>query len=56
MIDMATLSPQLPRERIIRWDDPGALAQAGQAMSGRDFLDAIMLPGRNFGKALVHLS
>ena len=39
---MATISPQLPRARTIHWDDPGALAEAGQTMSGRDFLDAIL--------------
>jgi len=39
---MATVSPQLSRERSIHWDDPGALAEAGQTMSGRDFLDAIL--------------
>jgi uncharacterized protein (TIGR00369 family) len=42
MIGMATVSPQLPRERIIRWDDPRALAEAGQTMSGRDFVGAIL--------------
>jgi uncharacterized protein (TIGR00369 family) len=42
VIGMATVSPQLPRERSIHWDDPGALAEAGQTMSGRDFLDAIL--------------
>ena len=42
MIDMANVSPQLRRERIIRWDGPGALAKAGQMMSGRDFLGAIL--------------
>jgi hypothetical protein len=42
MIDMATVSPQLPRERIIHWDDPGALAETSQTMSGRDFLDAML--------------
>jgi uncharacterized protein (TIGR00369 family) len=39
---MATTSPQLSRTRTIHWDDPGALAEAGQTMSGRDFLDAIL--------------
>jgi hypothetical protein len=34
VIDIATVSPQLARERIIHWDDPGALAEAGQTMSG----------------------
>jgi hypothetical protein len=42
MIDMPTLSAQLPRERTIRWDDPRALAAAGQTMSGRDFLEAML--------------
>jgi uncharacterized protein (TIGR00369 family) len=42
VIGMATISPQLPRARTIHWDDPGALAEAGQTMSGRDFLDAIL--------------
>jgi len=39
---MATVASQLPRERIIHWDDPRALAEAGRAMSGRDFLDAVL--------------
>jgi len=39
---MATVSSQFPRERTIRWDDPRALAEAGRAMSGRDFLDAVL--------------
>jgi hypothetical protein len=39
---MATTSPQAPRERIIHWDDPGALAEASQTLSGRDFLDAML--------------
>lgn len=42
MIDMANVPAQLPRERTIHWDDPGALAEAGQGMSGRDFLDAML--------------
>jgi uncharacterized protein (TIGR00369 family) len=42
VIDMATVSPQLPRERFIHWDDPRALAEAGRTMSGRDFLDAVL--------------
>jgi uncharacterized protein (TIGR00369 family) len=42
MMDMPTLSAQLPRERTIRWDDPRALAAAGQTMSGRDFLEAML--------------
>jgi hypothetical protein len=40
--DMIIVSSQLPRERIIHWDDPRALAEAGRAMNGRDFLDAIL--------------
>jgi len=39
---MADLSSQSPRERTIHWDDPRALAEAGRAMSGREFLDAIL--------------
>jgi hypothetical protein len=39
---MATVSPPFPRERTIRWEDPRALAEAGRAMSGRDFLDAVL--------------
>src|SRR5882724_9730520 len=39
---MATVSSQFLRERTIRWDDPRALAEAGRAMSGRDFLDAVL--------------
>jgi uncharacterized protein (TIGR00369 family) len=39
---MATVAPQFPRERIVHWDDPRALAEAGRAMSGRDFLDAVL--------------
>jgi uncharacterized protein (TIGR00369 family) len=54
MIDMATPSPQLPRERIIRWDDPVALAEAGRMMSGRDFLDA-MLQGKLPSPPIFHL-
>jgi acyl-coenzyme A thioesterase PaaI-like protein len=42
VIGMPTVSPQLRRERAIHWDDPGALAEAGQTMSGRAFLDAIL--------------
>jgi uncharacterized protein (TIGR00369 family) len=42
VIDMATVPPQLRRERIVQWSDPGALAEAGQTMGGRDFLDAIL--------------
>jgi uncharacterized protein (TIGR00369 family) len=42
VIDMATVAPQLPRERIIHWDDPFALAKAGRTMSGRNFLDAVL--------------
>jgi uncharacterized protein (TIGR00369 family) len=30
------------RERLVRWDDPQALAEAGRAMSGRAFLDAMV--------------
>src|SRR5271167_4265372 len=40
--EIATVSSQFPRERTIHWDDPRALAEAGRAMSGRDFLDAIV--------------
>lgn len=39
---MTAVSSQLPRERIIHWDDPRTLAEAGRAMNGRDFLDAIL--------------
>lgn len=39
---MTTLSEQLPRERTICWDDPRALAAAGQTMGGRDFLEAML--------------
>lgn len=39
---MAAVVPPLQRERTIRWDDPRALAEAGRAMSGRDFLDAVL--------------
>jgi hypothetical protein len=38
---MATVSAQLPRDRIIHWDDPGAL-EAGRTMGGRDLLDAVL--------------
>ncbi|MCD0417292.1 PaaI family thioesterase [Rubrivivax sp. JA1024] len=31
-----------PRERVIRWDDPQALAKAGRTMAGRDFLEALL--------------
>src|SRR5277367_4388427 len=41
MTDMASVSSQFPRERIVHWDDPSALAEASRTMSGRDFLDAI---------------
>ncbi|ORA32808.1 PaaI family thioesterase [Mycobacterium aquaticum] len=34
-------APQV-RERIIHWDDPQQLANAGHATSGRAFLDAIL--------------
>ena len=30
------------RERLVQWDDPHALAEAGRTMSGREFLDAIV--------------
>jgi uncharacterized protein (TIGR00369 family) len=39
---MAAIVQPLQRERTIRWDDPRALAEAGRAMSGRDFLDAVL--------------
>jgi uncharacterized protein (TIGR00369 family) len=29
------------RERLVQWDDPHALAEAGRTMSGRAFLEAI---------------
>ncbi|KGM33344.1 PaaI family thioesterase [Inquilinus limosus] len=29
------------RERVVRWQDPRALAAAGRGMSGRDFLQAL---------------
>lgn len=29
------------RERLVRWEDPQALAEAGRTMSGRAFLEAI---------------
>jgi hypothetical protein len=32
VIDMATVSPQLPRKLIIHWDDPRALAETAQTM------------------------
>ena len=41
MIDTPQVQPLL-RERTIRWEDPGALAEAGRSISGRDFLDAIL--------------
>jgi uncharacterized protein (TIGR00369 family) len=40
--DVTTKSPNAQRERIIRWDDPLALAEAGRTMSGREFLDAML--------------
>jgi hypothetical protein len=40
--DVRTGSPNAQRERIIRWDDPLALAEAGRTMSGREFLDAML--------------
>jgi uncharacterized protein (TIGR00369 family) len=39
---MASLVPPLLRERTIRGDDPSALADAGRARSGRDFLEAVL--------------
>jgi hypothetical protein len=42
--DVTTKSPNAQRERIIRWDDALALAEARRTMSGREFPDA-MLPG-----------
>jgi hypothetical protein len=39
---MATVSAQLPRDHIIHWEDPGALAEAGHTMDGRDLLDAVL--------------
>lgn len=39
---MTSTSAHASRERIIRWDDPQALAKAGRSMAGRDFLDAIL--------------
>ena len=32
---------QIRRERTIHWDDPLAVARQGQAMAGRDYLDAM---------------
>jgi uncharacterized protein (TIGR00369 family) len=54
MIGMAAVPAQLPRKRIIQWDDPAALAEAGQTMSGRDFLDA-MLRGELPPPPICHL-
>jgi hypothetical protein len=42
VIDVAIVTPQSARERVIHWDDPRALAEAGRAMSRRDFLDAVL--------------
>ena len=79
---MTALSRQLPRERIIRWDDPFSTARpfrddagesspwsrgssrASTAKTGLPSPKYVlphgrligMLAGRNFGKALVHLS
>lgn len=30
-----------PRQRLVRWEDPHALAAAGRTLSGRDYLEAI---------------
>jgi uncharacterized protein (TIGR00369 family) len=38
-MDMAISEPL--RERVVRWDDPKALALAGRSMSGRAFLEAM---------------
>jgi hypothetical protein len=40
--DGTTKSPNAQRERIIRWDDALALAEAGRTMSGRKFLGAML--------------
>jgi len=40
--DVTTKSPNVQRERIIRWDDPLALAEAGRTISGLEFLDAML--------------
>jgi hypothetical protein len=40
--DVTTKLPNAQRERITRWDDPLALAEAGRTMSGREFLDAML--------------
>lgn len=45
--------PQL-RERIVQWDDPRGLANAGRARSGRAFLDA-MLAGEIPHPPICHL-
>jgi uncharacterized protein (TIGR00369 family) len=41
MIGMVIQSSELRRERLVRWEDPCTLAEAGRTMSGRAFLEAI---------------
>jgi uncharacterized protein (TIGR00369 family) len=41
MIGMVIATSKLLRERLVRWEDPYALAEAGRTMSGRAFLEAI---------------
>ena len=40
--DVTIKSPNAQRERIIRWDDALALAEAGRTMSWREFLDTML--------------
>ncbi len=40
--DAASRSPEPSRRRIVEWADPRAIAAAGQALAGIDFLRALM--------------
>jgi len=51
---MSVEIPTLSRERLVRWDDPTALADAGRTMSGRAFLEA-MLHGDLSSPPICHL-
>jgi uncharacterized protein (TIGR00369 family) len=54
LIDVSVETSILSRERLVRWADPAALAEAGRTMSGRAFLEA-MLHGDLPSPPICHL-